>query len=101
MTKGKDGKGIKSALELAMEKFGAEEDRRKLTEEQKYRLAEVDRELNARIAEIEIMSAGNIARSREMGEAEAAEELERRKASEIGRASRQAEVKKKKIRTGE
>ena len=45
--------GMKSAYELAMERFGRESDR--LTPEQKQAIAEIDSKMKAGIAETEIM----------------------------------------------
>ena len=48
---------MKSAYELAMERFGPT---KSMTDEQKLRIAEIDKRFKAKIAELEIMRQGAI-----------------------------------------
>jgi hypothetical protein len=97
----KEEPGIKSALELAMERM----DRKGgsvpvFSAEQKEALSQVDRELQAKIAEEEILMGQQAAEARAQGDVDGAALLEERKAGEIGRLRRRAEKKKKDIREG-
>lgn len=102
MNEEKEGKGLKSALDLAMERFG--DDRKNevpLTDEQKRRIAEIEQETKARIAEIEIVTGQEAAAAGESGDGEKKNSLEERMRSEIGKARERAEVKKERVRRGE
>lgn len=89
---------IKSALELAMEKIDSSGAPAALTEEQKEMIAEVERTAQARIAEIEIMTARRLEEARAAGDAEAEGRLEEEKAGDISRIRGEAGKKKQRIR---
>ncbi len=92
---------MKSAYELAMERLrqkdGAD---RTLSAEQRTALAEVDRVLTAKLAELEIMRGQDIAAAQAAGDAEKAAELRRQLAAEIARSRSRAEADKDEIRRG-
>lgn len=97
--KGKKISGMKSALELAMEKIDAETGKPPaLTEDQKREIEEVEQATKARIAEVEIMSSPRVAAARTAGDMEGAARLEAERASEIGRLRRKAEKQKREVR---
>jgi hypothetical protein len=98
----KEETGIKSALELAMERMEKKGGSVPvLSAEQKEALSRVDRELQAKIAEEEILTGQQAAEARAQGDVDGAAQLEERKAGEIGRHRRRAEKEKKDIRRGE
>lgn len=92
---------MKSAYELAMERLrqrdGAD---RLLTHEQREAIAEIDRQLRAKLAELEIVMGGEIAAARAGGDAEKLAELERRFAAETAKSRERAEADKDEIRRG-
>lgn len=91
--------GMKSALELAMEKVNRQGGKsRALTDDQKQQLQEVGKDLAARIAEVKIMSGQRMEEARAAGNVERLEELEDQAARETSRLRREAERKKEKIR---
>jgi len=95
----KKGSGMKSAFELAMEKIDGGKGRPSaLTAEQKLKIEEVEQEVRAKIAGIEIMSAQHLAEARTAGDTEGMARLETEKVSEVGRLRRQAEKRKREIR---
>lgn len=89
--------GLKSALDLAMERLGGN-DAPALTPEQKEALAEIDRKTEAKIAEVKIMSDQPLATARARGEADAIRELEAGRTAEIEGIRAKAESKKEEIR---
>jgi uncharacterized protein YecT (DUF1311 family) len=90
-----DGR-MKSAYELAMSRLEKQSPTRALTEEQKQRIAEVDSEITAKIAEKKVFLEGEIQKAE--GDALAQDELRRQLASEIARLEEKREQKKQKIR---
>jgi hypothetical protein len=94
----KKDEGLKSALDLAMERLGGEGPT--LTTGQKEALAEVDRETEAKIAEVKIMSEQRLLQARAKGDAEGIRELEAGRTAEIGGILAKAEEKKERIRDG-
>lgn len=90
---------IKSAYELAMERMGSQPGK-KLTGEQKSKLAELDKVYTAKIAEHELALNPQIAAARAKGDAEAATKLEETLRSEIAKVRRQLEEKKEAVRQG-
>jgi hypothetical protein len=97
----KEETGIKSALELAMERMEKKGGSVPvLSAEQKEALSRVDREFQAKIAEEEILTGQQVAEARAQGDVEGAAQLEERKAGEIGRLRRRAEKERKAIRQG-
>jgi len=97
----KSGEGIRSALEIAMARLdkGSEKGPR-LTEKQKAEISEVEKELQAKIAEAEIMTGQNAAAAAARGEFDEADGLRARMQDEIARYRRLGEKKKKAIRGG-
>lgn len=90
---------MKSAYELAMERFKDEGNEvRRLTEEQKQALAEIDRKFHAKIAEKEVFLTKQIDQARRDGDAEALEQLEKQLRNERLRLRDEMEVAKEKIR---
>jgi hypothetical protein len=101
MSKGKEKDGIKSAYELAMERLGKGEGPvPALTDDQKAALAEVDRDVQARIAETEIMLKQKIEAARASADPEKVEELERERIETVNKIRADGETQKEKIRAG-
>jgi hypothetical protein len=90
---------IKSAYELAMERLnktaGPE---RKVTDEQKRRIADLDSVYKAKIAELEIGMEAKIAAAREAGDAEQFEKLQQQLVVERQKLKDECEAKKERIR---
>ena len=90
---------MKSSYDLAMERLrqrdGAD---RLLTKDQREALAEIDRQLKAKLAELEIMRGSDILAARAAGDEEKARELERQKAIEVEKSRSRAEADKDDIR---
>jgi hypothetical protein len=94
--------GIKSALELAMERLEKKGGKTvSLTAEQKLALQEIENDLTAKIAEVEILAQQGIEKARAFGDVEKAQVLEEQTARETGRLRRAAERKKEKVRKGD
>jgi len=87
---------MKSAYELAMSRLEKEKPVAKVSEKTKALLAEIDSEIDARIAERKVFLEGEIAKS--LGDPEAANELKRQLALEIARLEEKREDKKDKVR---
>lgn len=101
MKKAKSSGGIKSALELAMERMQQKQgDVVPLTREQKLAIAEIEAETKAKIAEEEIMSKGRLQAARDGGDAEGALKVEEQTRGEIARLRERGESRKEKIRRG-
>lgn len=99
--KGKTSSGLKSALDIALERLGAGGTfDRKLSEEQKKALAEVERQAQAKVAEVEILMAQRIGAARARGDEEEAMKLEEEKRREIARIRERAESDRERIRRG-
>lgn len=91
--------GIKSALDLALERLKAKEgDVVPLTHEQKAAIAEIEAETKAKVAEEEIMAADRLRAAYASGDAEAARTLDEQIKGEIARIRERGERKKEKIR---
>jgi uncharacterized Zn finger protein (UPF0148 family) len=91
--------GIKSALELAMERMKAKEGEVvPLTHEQKAAIAEIEAETRAKVAEEEILGRDRIAAARASGDAEALRTAEEEIAGEIARLRERGETRKGRIR---
>lgn len=88
---------LKSAYELALEKTGGAP-ARKLSDEDKTRLAEIDAKYRAMIAEQDIMASQRIRAARMAGEAEAAAVLEEELNTEKTRLAAERDAQKAKIR---
>jgi hypothetical protein len=87
---------MKSAYELAMSRLEKEKPTAKVSEKTKALLAEIDSEIDARIAEKKVFLEGEIAKSFE--DPQAASELKRQLAMEISRLEEKREDKKDKLR---
>jgi len=87
---------MKSAYELAMSRLEKEKPVAKVSEKTKALLAEIDSEIDARVAERKVFLEGEIAKS--LGDPEAANELKRQLALEIARLEEKREDKKDKVR---
>jgi len=94
--------GIKSALELALERMSQKQgDIVPLTHEQKAAIAEIEAETTAKVAEQEIMTQERLRAAYAGGDAEAARKVEEGIKAEIARIRERGERKKEKIRRGE
>jgi hypothetical protein len=101
MSEKKKGQGLKSALDLALERMGQRAGGgAALNAEQKQALAEVERGVQAKVAETEIMMAQALAVARAKGDAEEIAKIEEQKRDEIARIRRRGEDDKDRIRAG-
>lgn len=92
---------IKTAYELAMERLEQKSGRTAaLSEEQKKALAEVDAQVRARLAEVEILWDQKLAAARAQGNEEEVVQLSEQRQTEIRRARDRGEAEKEKIRAG-
>ena len=85
---------MKTAYELAMERLNKTSPTTKLTNEQKKKLAELDAEYKAKLADREIFLKGEMAKAADKGDYEAYAQLEKQLLSD--RKSIQAELEEKK-----
>lgn len=88
---------IKSAYELAMERMGGQPGK-KLTADQKAKLAELDRVYTAKIAECELELNPKIVAARATGKPEDAEKLDKILRAEIAKLRAKLEAEKEKVR---
>ncbi|HOW98919.1 MAG TPA: hypothetical protein P5567_15045 [Kiritimatiellia bacterium] len=97
----KKGTGIKSAVELALERLAGRGDLPAgLSPEQKKALAEVDTQVRARVAEVEILMDGKMAAARAKPDPEELQKLAEQKQAEIRRIRERGERDKDAIRKG-
>lgn len=91
---------MKSAYELAMERLNKADPQssKKLTKEQKERIAEIDKIYRAKIAEKEIALEPKIQATRFAGEAETADQLQAELRKETQNLKDQMEREKEKVR---
>lgn len=89
---------MKSAYELAISRLEKEAPLPKLDPETRARLAEVDSEFAAKIAERKVFLEGEIAKA--VGDPAAADQLRHQLSSEIARLEEKREDKKRAIREG-
>jgi hypothetical protein len=89
---------MKSAFELAMSRLEKESPTQKLTDDQKSRLAEIDVEINAKIAERKLFLEEEIRKT--AGDPEAESQLRKQLSAEIARLEEKRESEKDKIRSG-
>jgi len=102
MKDAKKSGGIKSALELAMERIQQKQgDIVPLSHDQKLAIAEIEAETKAKIAEEEIMSKERVRAAYASGDAEAARKVDEEIKGEIARLRERGEQRKEKIRKGE
>jgi hypothetical protein len=91
---------MKTAYELAMERLSKAAPTVKLSEEQKRRLADLESQCTARIAEREIFLKGEIMKAVEKGDGEAVGQLEKQLAGDRKSLRAEFEAKKEKARQG-
>lgn len=97
MPKKKDG-GLKSALELAMERLEEEGMKTpKLTAEQKKRIQEIEKKYEAKIAEIKIIREREIQAAALAGDAEKMQQLQQQLVKETSALREKLEGEKEKI----
>lgn len=89
---------MKSALEIARERFGGGENVAPLSPKQKAALKEIQDKYDAKVAEAEILAAQQIAAARAAGKVEEARELEEKKARDIASLRAKCEREKEKVR---
>jgi hypothetical protein len=90
---------MKSAYELAMSRLEKKAPSRELSADQKNMLAEVDSQIEARIAEQRIFIDGEIAKA--LGDEMRISDLRKQLAGEVASLEEKRESKKEKIRNGE
>ena len=89
---------MKSAYELAMERFGDDDDSNPLTDDQKAEIAEIDVKYKAKTAERKIFLEKSLADALESGDEEGAEKIRRQIAEETTSLEDDAERAKEKVR---
>lgn len=89
---------MKSAYELAMERLNKTSPTKKLTDEQKKQLAEIDSKYAAKMAERELMVKDELSKAVAKGDFEAMEQLEKQLISDRKSLEAEREEKKDKIR---
>jgi len=89
---------MKSAYELAMERLSKSSPTIKLTEDQKAKIADLESQCAARIAERELFLKGEIVKAIDKGESEAIDQLEKQLASDRKSLRADFEEKKDKVR---
>jgi len=91
---------MKTAYELAMERLSKSSPTVKLTDEQKAKIADLESQCAAKIAERELLLKGELAKALESGDAEAIEQLEKQLSSDRKSIRAGFEEKKEKVRQG-
>lgn len=92
---------VKTAYELAMERLNKTSPTVRLTDAQKKRLAELDSQFAAKIAEREIALKDQIAKTTDAEDFEKVQELEKRLVSERQKLQAELAEKKEAVREGE
>lgn len=93
--------GLKSAFDLAMERLEKKDGRlAALSDEQKKALAEIDRQAQAKVAEIEILMAKSLAQAREKDDPDEMKKIEEQKNAAMAKVRAAAEADKDRIRKG-
>ena len=91
--------GLKSALDLAMERLEKKNGKiAALSTEQKKAIAEIEGQMKAKVAEIEILRNKELAEARAKGDPEEIRKLEEQKLFDIGKVRSQAESEKERVR---
>lgn len=90
---------MKSAYELAMERLSKSSPTVKLTNEQKAKLADLESQCAAKIAERELFIKGEIVKAVDKGDAEAIEQLEKQLVSDRKSLRAEFDEKKEKVRS--
>ena len=88
---------MKSAFELAMSRLEKESPTQKLTDEQKAKLAEIDSEINAKVAERKLFLEDEVRKA--AGDPQAESELRKQLSAEIARLEEKREREKEKTRS--
>ena len=91
---------MKSAYELAMERFGGDDKSGPLSKDQKAEIAEISSKYKAKIAGRTIFLEKNIADSRASGDEEGADKIRRQIAYETSTLEEEAEQAKERVRKG-
>ncbi|NQU09222.1 hypothetical protein HQ590_00405 [bacterium] len=89
---------MKSAYELAMDRLGKGAPARKLTTEQKAKLAEIENKYTAKIAEEEITLQPKIAAAQTRGDQEGAQKIEEQLRTQVDKLRRKLEEEKEAVR---
>jgi hypothetical protein len=89
---------MKSAYELAMERLSKSAPARKLTDDQKKQLAELDSIYKAKTAERELALQAEVRSAEAKGESDAAEQVRRTLTAERQKLQAELEAKKDRIR---
>ncbi|EEF59837.1 hypothetical protein [Pedosphaera parvula] len=92
---------MKSAYELAMERLNKTAPSKKMTNEQKKQLAEIDSIYAAKVAERELLVKEELNKAAEKMDFEAMQQLERQLVSNRKSLEAEREEKKEKIRQGQ
>ena len=87
---------MKSAYELAMSRLEKQAPTRRLTDAEKLALAEIDSEIDAKLAERKVFLEGELAKA--AGDTLGQDELRRQLALEIARLEEKREDKKRRLR---
>ena len=90
---------LKSSWELALERMGGKPTA-KLTNEQKAKLAEIDKVYTAKIAERELELKPKIAAAQSAGKVEDAQKLDEILRNEVAKFRAKLEAEKEKVRAG-
>ena len=91
---------MKSSYELAMERFGDDDDAKPLSEEQKAEIAEIDLRYKAKAAERKIFLGKNLADALDASDEEEAEKVRQQIAEETTSLEEEAERAKERVRKG-
>ncbi len=91
---------MKSSYELAMERLNKNSPTRKLTDDQKKQLAEIDSKYAANVAEREIFLKDEMVKAAQKGDGEALQQLEKQLISDRKSLEVEKEEKKEKVRQG-
>ena len=89
---------MKSAYELAMERLEKQSPSLKLTEDQRSQLAELDSLYKSKMAEKQLLLAGQIRQEQAAGKFSEVEKLQQQLASELRRLTEECESKKENVR---
>ena len=89
---------MKNAYELAMERFGDDEDSKPLTDDQKTEIAEIDVKYKAKTAERKIFLEKSLADTLASGDEEGAEKIRRQIAEETTSMEEDTERAKERVR---
>lgn len=91
---------MKSAYELAMERFNDPQDDKPLTEAQRTALAEIDRKFQARLAELDIIREKKLAQARAQRDMASIQEVDENWRRDRRRLEDEREAEKEAVRKG-